>query len=240
MASPIEQFAVTPLVPIEIAGHDVSFTNSALFMAAAATIITVLMTRAMEKKAMVPDRWQSVAELAYEFVATMVRDNAGHDGMKYFPAIFTLFMFVLLGNLMGMLPYSFTFTSHIIVTAAMAVTIFLGVTVLGFVKHGAGYLRMFFPTGAPIFTAPILIPIEIISYLSRPFSLSVRLCANMTAGHIMLKVMGGFVVMMSVFGILPFALVVGITVLEIGIAILQAYIFTVLTCIYLHDALHPH
>ncbi|CAE7901127.1 atpB [Symbiodinium necroappetens] len=170
----------------------------------------------------------------------MVRDNVGSEGRQYFPFIFTLFMFVLFGNLLGMIPSSFTFTSHIVVTLFMALVIFIGVTVIGFARHGAGYLRLFFPHGAPLWTAVILVPIEIISYLSRPISLSVRLFANMMAGHILIKVFAGFVLLMGIAGVVPLAALVGITALEFLVSVLQAYIFTILTCVYLHDAIHMH
>jgi F-type H+-transporting ATPase subunit a len=189
---------------------------------------------------LVPGRLQSVVELAYEFVASMIRENAGKEGMAYFPAIFTLFMFVLFGNLLGMIPGSFTYTSHIIVTFALAATVFVGVTVIGFVKHGAHYLSLFVPRGAPKGILPLLVPIEVISYCVRPISLSVRLFVNMVAGHTMLKVFAGFAVALGVLGIAPLAVTVAITGLEFVIAFLQAYIFTVLTCIYLNDALHLH
>jgi F-type H+-transporting ATPase subunit a len=195
----------------------------------------------MRNRSLVPGRWQSVSELMYEFVSGMIKENVGKAGMAYFPFIFTLFMFVLFGNMLGMLPYSFTFTSHLAVTGALALVVFIGVTIIGFMKHGTHYLRMFFPHGAPLATAPILVPIEIISYLSRPFSLAVRLFANMTVGHILLKVMGGFVIMMGAAGfLLPLPMTIGITILEFGIAFLQAYVFTILSCIYLNDALNMH
>lgn len=240
MASPIEQFEIKPIIPIHVGNVDISFTNSSLYMVVAVVLSTVFLTAAMSKRALIPGRLQSLAEMIFEFVANTLRDNAGAGSQKYFPFIFTLFMFVLCGNVLGLTPYSFTYTSHIIVTAGLAVTVFVGVTVIGFAKHGFGYLRMFFPHGAPAITAPLLVPIELVSYLSRPFSLSVRLAANMTVGHIMLKVVAGFVVGMGMFGFLPFAGVLGVTFLELGIACLQAYIFTVLSCIYLHDALHLH
>ena len=176
----------------------------------------------------------------YEFVANMIRENVGTEGRKYFPFIFTLFMFVLFGNVMGLVPYAFTYTSHIIVNFALAGFIFVAVTIIGFICHGTHYLRMFFPHGAPLLTAPILVPIELISYFSRPFSLAVRLFANMTVGHIMLKVMAGFVVALGVLGVVPLVFLGGIYVLEMGIALLQAYVFTILSCIYLHDAIHMH
>jgi|TARA_B100000519_G_scaffold84084_1_gene72819 F-type H+-transporting ATPase subunit a len=240
VAGPLEQFEIKPLAELSVAGIDISFTNSALWMVIAAVLVTGFMTLSMRRGALVPGRWQGSAEVMYEFVANMLKDNVGSAGRKYFPFVFTLFMFVLFGNLLGMIPHSFTFTSHIAVTFAMALVIFLGVTVIGFMRHGTHYLRMFFPEGAPIATAIILIPIEIISYFSRPFSLAIRLFANMTVGHIMLKVIGGFVGLIGILGVLPFALLTGITVLEFGIAALQAYVYTILTCIYLHDAIHMH
>ena len=240
MAGPLEQFEIKPLAELSVAGIDISFTNSALWMVIAAVLVTGFMTLSMRRGALVPGRWQGSAEVMYEFVANMLKDNVGSAGRKYFTFVFTLFMFVLFGNLLGMIPHSFTFTSHIAVTFAMALVIFLGVTVIGFMRHGTHYLRMFFPEGAPIATAIILIPIEIISYFSRPFSLAIRLFANMTVGHIMLKVIGGFVGLIGILGVLPFALLTGITVLEFGIAALQAYVYTILTCIYLHDAIHMH
>tara|TARA_B100000674_G_scaffold229510_1_gene188703 strand:+ start:309 stop:1031 length:723 start_codon:yes stop_codon:yes gene_type:complete len=240
VAGPLEQFEIKPLAELSVAGIDISFTNSALWMVIAAVLVTGFMTLSMRRGALVPGRWQGAAEVMYEFVANMLKDNVGSAGRKYFPFVFTLFMFVLFGNLLGMIPHSFTFTSHIAVTFAMALVIFLGVTVIGFMRHGTHYLRMFFPEGAPLATAIILVPIEIISYFSRPFSLAIRLFANMTVGHIMLKVIGGFVGLIGILGVLPFAMLTGITVLEFGIAALQAYVYTILTCIYLHDAIHMH
>jgi len=240
VANPVEQFQIEPLVPLHIGGINVSFTNSALLMVISITLATAFLTLSVRGRALVPGRWQSMAEVFYEFVSNMIRDNVGSEGRKFFPFIFSLFMFVLFGNLLGLVPYSFTYTSHIIVNFGLAATVFVGVTIIGFMRHGTHYLRMFFPHGAPILTAPILIPIELISYLSRPFSLAVRLFANMTVGHIMLKVMGGFVVALGVLGILPFAFLSAITVLEFGIALLQAYVFTILCCIYLNDAIHMH
>jgi F-type H+-transporting ATPase subunit a len=240
VANPVEQFQIEPLVPLHIGSVNVSFTNSALLMVISVAMVTAFLTLSVRGRALVPGRWQSMAEVFYEFVANMIRDNVGSEGRKYFPFIFSLFMFVLFGNLLGLVPYSFTYTSHIIVNFGLAATVFIGVTIIGFTRHGTHYLRMFFPHGAPILTAPILIPIELISYLSRPFSLAVRLFANMTVGHIMLKVMGGFVVALGVLGVLPFAFLGAITVLEFGIALLQAYVFTILCCIYLNDAIHMH
>ncbi len=240
MANPVEQFKIEPLVPLEIGGVNVSFTNSSLWMVVAVVLSTAFLTLSVSGRALIPGRWQSMAELMYEFVANMIRDNVGSEGRKYFPFVFSLFMFVLFGNLIGMVPYTFTFTSHIIVTFGLAIVIFIGVTIIGFARHGTHYLRMFFPHGAPIATAIILVPIELISYCSRPFSLAIRLFANMTVGHIILKVMAGFIIMLGVAGIAPMIFLGGVTVLEFGIALLQAYVFTILTCIYLHDAIHMH
>lgn len=244
MANPIEQFKIKPIIPLEIGGVDVSFTNSSLWMVISVVLITAFLTLSVRSRALVPGRWQSMAEVFYEFIASMLRDNVGSAGRKYFPFIFSLFMFVMFGNLLGMLPGAFTYTSHVIVTFGMAIVVFTGVTIIGFARHGTHFLRMFFPEGAPIATAVILVPIEVISYFSRPFSLAVRLFANMTVGHIILKVMGGFVVSLGAFyvvpGVVPFAFLSAVTVLEFGIALLQAYVFTILSCIYLHDAIHMH
>jgi len=240
VANPVEQFKIQPLVPLEVGGVNLSFTNSALFMVVSIVLVTAFLTLSVRGRALVPGRWQSMAEIFYEFVANMIRDNVGSEGRKYFPFIFSLFMFVLFGNLLGMIPYTFTYTSHIIVTFGLAVVVFVGVTIIGFARHGVGYLRMFFPHGAPLATAVILVPIELISYCSRPFSLAIRLFANMTVGHIILKVMAGFVVALGVFGIVPMAFLAGVTILEFGIAVLQAYVFAILSCIYLHDAIHMH
>lgn len=242
MASPLHQFEIHPIIPIQLgdAGVDVSFTNSALFMVLAMVLISAFMILGMRRSAIVPGRWQCAAEMAYEFIANMLRDTVGQEGRKYFPFVFTVFMFVLFGNLLGMVPYSFTFTSHIVVTFALAFIIFVGVTILGFVKHGFHFFSFFVPPGTPLPMYPLLIPIEVISYLSRPISLSVRLFANMLAGHTLLKVIAGFVWALGVFGILPLAFVVALTGLEILIACLQAYVFTILTCLYINDALHLH
>jgi F-type H+-transporting ATPase subunit a len=238
--SPLEQFAIKRLVPLDVGGVDASITNSTVFMAIAVALITVFLVLSMSGRALVPGRWQSMEELSYEFIASMIRDNVGTGGRQYFPFIFTLFMFILFCNLLGMVPYTFTVTSHIIVTFALAVVVFLGVTVIGFAKHGSHFLRLFVPSGVPIFLLPLIVLIEVISYLTRPISLSVRLFANMMAGHTMLKVFGGFVVALGVLGgWAPLAFIVALTGLEIGIAFLQAYVFAILTCIYLNDAMHP-
>ena len=238
--SPLEQFVIKPIVPVEIGGVDVSFTNSALFMTIAVVVATVFLVLGMRRSDIVPGRWQAAVELSYDFIASLLRDTVGAEGRKYFPIIFTLFMFVLLGNLLGMVPYSFTFTSHIVVTFAMAIMIFVGVTILGFVRHGMHFFSFFAPPGTPVVMLPLLVPIEIISYLSRPISLSVRLFANMLAGHTLIKVIAGFIALLGVAGVLPFALVVALTGLEILIAFLQAYVFAILTCLYINDAIHLH
>jgi F-type H+-transporting ATPase subunit a len=202
--------------------------------------IGVFLILGMRRPAIVPGRWQSMVELSYVFIANLVKDTVGTEGRPYFPFIFTVFMFVLVGNLIGMVPYGFTFTSHIIVTFTMAMVVFLGVTVIALIKHKIHFFTFFMPPGVPLIMAPLLVPIEIISYLSRPMSLSVRLFANMLAGHTLLKVFAGFVVALGLFGVFPLAFVVVLTGLEIVIAFLQAFVFTILTCLYLNDALHLH
>jgi F-type H+-transporting ATPase subunit a len=238
--SPLEQFLIKPLVPIKIGGVDLSFTNSSLFMVVAVVLVALLMTAGMGKRGLVPGRIQSIAEMAYEFVANLIKETVGAEGRRYFPLIFTLFMFILFGNMIGMIPSTFTFTSHIAVTFAMATVVFVAVTILGFIKHGAHFFSLFVPPGVPIAMWPLLIPIEIISYFSRPISLSVRLFANMLAGHTLLKVLAGFVPALGVAGIIPLAFVTALTGLEILIAFLQAYVFAILTCLYINDALHLH
>ncbi len=237
---PMQQFEIKRLINIDLFGLDASFTNSSLFMVIAVGVVACFTLLSVRSGKLVPSRFQSVAELSYEFVANMIRDNVGSDGQKYFPFVFTLFMFVLACNMLGMLPYSFTVTSHIIITFALALIVFLGVTVIGFAKHGVGFLKFFVPSGIPVILVPLLVVIEVISYLTRPISLSVRLFANMMAGHTMLKVFASFVVGMGVFGIAPLAFMVAFTGLEILVAFLQAYVFAILTCIYLNDALHMH
>lgn len=241
MPDPMHQFEIDRIIPINISGLDASFSNASLWMLIAVLAIAGLLIYSMRGRALVPTRMQSIAELAYEFVANMVRDNVGTDGMKYFPFIFTLFTFILACNMLGMIPYSFTVTSHIIVTFALAAVVFIGVTVIGFIRHGAGFLKFFVPTGVPAPMLLLLVPIELISYLTRPLSLSVRLFANMMAGHTMLKVFGSFVVGLGILGgWAPLAFMVAFTGLEILVAFLQAYVFAVLTCLYLNDALHMH
>ena len=238
--SPLAQFEIHALLPINVGGLDLSFTNSALTMFIAVGCTAFLLLFGMRHATLVPGRWQSLAEISYEFVANMIRTNVGSEGRQYFPFVFTLFMFIFFGNMLGMLPYSFTFTSHIIVTFSMAFAVFLGVTVIAFLKHGAGFFGFFLPHGVPWYMAWLIIPIEVLSYFTRPVSLSLRLFANMTAGHTMLKVFAGFIVGLGVLGVVPLALVVALTGLEFIIAFLQAYVFAILTCVYLNDALHLH
>jgi len=238
---PMHQFQIVRLKEFSLFGLDVSFTNSALFMVIAVLVVSGVMILGSRKAALVPSRMQSIAELSYEFVANMVRDNAGSEGLKYFPFVFTLFMFILASNMIGMLPYTFTTTSHIIVTFGLAAVVFIGVTIIGFARNGIGYLGLFVPSGVPKAMLVILVPIEIISYLTRPVSLSVRLFANMMAGHTMLKVFAGFVISLGLIGgWLPLGFMVALTGLEVMIAFLQAYVFAILSCIYLNDALHMH
>ena len=239
MHSPVEQFEIKRFIEFSAGGYDISFTNSSLFMLLAMVVGGTFLTVAMSKREMVPGRLQGAAEMMYEFVADMVRSNVGNDGRAYFPFVFTLFVFLLFGNMLGLIPYSYTFTSQIIVTFAMAAFVFVGVTIVGLVKHGLHFFSFF--------VRPFLIVIEVISYFVRPVSLSVRLFANMLAGHTMLKVFAGLAVMISGAGgiamtgsLLPLAALIGLTGLEVLVAALQAYVFTILTCMYLNDALHLH
>ena len=238
--NPMHQFNVYRIGPeISFGSVDISFTNASLFMIISAITIISIFFVGTRRKAIVPTKIQLLTELSYTLVSKMISDTAGSKAKPYFPFIFSLFMFVLFCNMLGMLPYSFTVTSHIIVTFALAAVIFVGVTIIGFVNHGLGYLKLFIPSGVPVFLLPLIVIIEIISYLSRPVSLSVRLFANMMAGHTMLKVFGGFVISLGIIGgWLPLSFTVALTGLEILIAFLQAYVFAILTCIYLNDALN--
>jgi F-type H+-transporting ATPase subunit a len=243
---PIHQFEIKRLIPIEIGGVDFSFTNSALFMAltvAGASAFLILSTRG---RGLVPTRWQSAAEVTYEFVAGTLRQAAGSEGMRFFPFVFSLFIFILFANLLGMFPYFFTVTSHIVITATMAIAVILTVIVYGFWKNGFRFLRLFVPSGLPMVLLPFVTFIEILSFISRPISLSIRLFANMLAGHITLKVFAGFVATLGSLGfagvlgaIIPLAATVALTALEFLVAVLQAYVFAILTCLYLNDAIHP-
>ncbi len=244
---PIHQFAITEIVDLgTIGGIDFAFTNSALFMVVTVVLVSGFMIAASSSGTLVPSRFQSLAEVAYEFVANMLRDSAGTDGMRFFPFVFSLFMFILVANMLGMFPYFFTVTSHIVVTAALALVVITLVIVYGFYRNGIGFLGLFVPKGVPSFLMPLVVAIEVLSFLSRPISLSVRLFANMLAGHITLKVFASFILMLGAWGvagwfgaIIPFFMTVALTALEFLVAFLQAYVFAILTCMYLNDALHP-
>jgi F-type H+-transporting ATPase subunit a len=238
---PMHQFEVHPIVPIDIAGFDISFTNASLWMVLAVLSITLLLGVGIRSRAMVPGRMQSIAELSYEFIANMLRENVGSGGRQFFPFIFTLFMFIITCNVFGMLPYSFTVTSHIVVTFAIAILCFFIVIGVGIARHGLHFFSLFLPSGLPLVMAPLMLPIELISFLARPFTLSVRLSANMLAGHAMMKVIAGFVLTLGwMLGWMPFLFLVVLTGFEIFVAILQAYIFTILVCVYLNDAVNLH
>jgi len=245
MPDPIHQFDLHRILPLNLGGWDVSFTNSAAFMLATVLLSTAFLVYAMRSRGLVPGRLQSVAEITHDFIADMVRESMGKEGMKFFPFVFAIFMFIFVGNMLGMIPGGFTVTSHIIVTAALAALVFVMVLVVGFAKNGLHFLKLFVPPGVPWYVLPLVSLIEVISFLSRPVSHSVRLFANMLAGHITLKVFGGFVVMLlgagsfAVLAPLPLLMAIAITAFEVLVAFLQAYVFTVLTCMYLNDALHP-
>jgi F-type H+-transporting ATPase subunit a len=243
---PIHQFQIAKWIPIEIGGLDFSFTNSAGFMVATAVTAGGFLYMTTSSRGLIPGRLQSISEMSYEFIANMLREAAGTQGMKFFPFVFSLFMFVLVANLFGMFPYFFTVTSHLIVTFALAMLVIGTVVVYGIWKHGLHFFKLFVPHGVPGYLIPLVATIEVISFLSRPISLSVRLFANMLAGHITLKVFAGFVTSLSAFGVvgwagalLPLAMTVALTALEFLVAFLQAYVFAILTCMYLNDALHP-
>lgn len=239
--SPLEQFKIKTIQSMpEIAGYNVDFTNASAVMVLAVLCAYGLLMVGMRGRALVPSRMQSMVEITYEFISNVLRENAGEEARPYFPFIFTLFMFILMCNLLGMVPYQFTATSHIAVTFALAAVVFVGVTLIAIIKHGSKFLTFFLPEGTPLWLAPLMYVIELFAYMARPISLSVRLAANMMAGHTILKVIATFVIMMGIAGVIPFAFLVVLTGFEIGIAILHAYIFTVLSCVYLNDALHLH
>ena len=247
-ADPIHQFQITKLFTIgHIGGQEIAFTNSSAYMFLSVAVISLLMIGGSAGRQLVPGRIQSIAELSYEFVASTIRSTAGSEGMKFFPFVFTLFMFILAVNMIGLIPFTFTVTSHIIVTAALAITVFLTVLIYGLYRHGLHFFNLFVPKGVPIYILPLIVFIEILSFVSRPISHSVRLFANMLAGHITLQVFAGFIVLMGgamgalgwAGGALPFAMIVVLIALETLVAFLQAYVFAILTCIYLNDAIHP-
>ncbi len=236
----MEQFVIKPLVPLEVGGVDISFTNSALFMVLAVVVSTLLLGLCLRKRSIVPTAAQSIPETLYEFISGLLRENVGVEGLKYFPFIFTVFLFVAFGNLLGLFPYAFTWTSHLTAVGSLSLIALLFNVVIGIKKKKLGWLRTFLPRGIPLALAPLIVPIEMISFLSKPFSLTVRLVANMTVGHIMLKIIAGFVVALGVAGIVPVLFNGAIVCFEIFIALLQAFIYTVLSCIYLGDAIHEH
>jgi len=246
MIDPIEQFSIHKIFTIgHIGNQEIAFTNSSAYMFGTVALISLLMIGGVAGKQLVPGRIQSMAELSYEFVANMIRSNAGPEGMKFFPFVFSIFMLLAVSNLIGIIPYTFTISSHIIVTAALALMVFLTVLIYGFYKNGLKFFKLFVPSGIPIVILPLVVAIEVISFLSRPVSHSVRLFANMLAGHITLKVFASFITMLGAFGlvgwfgaILPLALVIALTALELLVAFLQAYVFAILTCIYINEAVH--
>lgn len=240
MSNPMEQFVVKPIIPLEVGGIDISFTNSALFMMLAVAVSTLLFAWCLRKRTLVPSVAQSIPESIYEFISSLLKENVGVEGLKYFPFIFTLFLFVAFGNLLGLFPYAFTFTSHLTAVGSLSLIALAYNILIGIRKKKLGWLRTFMPKGIPMALAPLIVPIEMISFLSKPFSLTVRLVANMTVGHIMLKIIAGFVLALGIGGIVPLAFDAAIVVFEIFIALLQAFIYTVLSCIYLGDALHEH
>ena len=250
MANPIEQFVITPLIEgaeFNLAGYDVSFTNSSLWMVISAFVSISFLTMAMRKKEMIPGRMQIAAEMLYEFVGKMVHDNIGKDGKRYFPFIFTLFMLILSGNLLGLTPYSFTFTSHMAVTAGLALLVFLMTIVFGLYNHGLKFFSLFLPPNVPWWLVAFIIPIEVLSFFMRPLTHSMRLCANMAAGHLILKVVMGFAVAAAgmggagaVLGIFPVLIDVGLLMFELLVAGIQAYVFAILSCVYLKDSVDLH
>lgn len=240
MSNPMEQFVVKPIIPLEVGGIDISFTNSALFMMLAVAASTLLFALCLRKRTLVPSVAQSVPETIYEFISSLLRENVGVEGLKYFPFIFTVFLFVAFGNLLGLFPYAFTFTSHLTAVGSLSLIALAFNILIGIRKKKIGWLRTFMPRGIPMALAPLIVPIEMISFLSKPFSLTVRLVANMTVGHIMLKIIAGFVAALGLLGFIPVLFNCCIVCFEIFIALLQAFIYTVLSCIYLGDALHEH
>lgn len=244
---PITQFQIKPIIGLRPFGLDLSFTNASLFMVLIVAVVSAIMIYGSSQRAVVPGRLQSLAEIIYEFVASTVTGVMGKDGMKFFPFVFSLFMFVLFANMLGMIPGSVTVTSHIVVTAAFALLVMTVIMVYGLTRHGTHFFGLFVPSGVPGWLLPFIVMIELVSFLSRPISLSLRLFGNMLAGHIALKVFGGFVVALLASGTavgfmlapLPLLLAVALTALEVLVSFLQAYVFAILACVYLNDALHP-
>lgn len=240
MSNPMEQFTIKPLIPLEYKGIDISFTNSALCMVIAVLASSLILGLCIRKRNIIPTAAQCIPESIYGFINNLIKENVGREGLKYFSFIFSLFLFVAFGNVIGLFPYAFTYTSHLAAVGGLSIIALLFNISIGIKKKRLGFLRTFLPRGIPLALAPLIIPIEMISYLSKPFSLTVRLVANMTVGHIMLKIIAGFILALGIGGIVPFAFDACIIVFEIFIALLQAFIYTVLSCIYLGDALHEH
>ncbi len=242
--SPLEQFRVKPLINLEVAGYDISFTNSSLMLLLVFAFVFSFFTLGLRKTSLVPNRFQATIELMYDFIANMLKENVGDAGKKYFPFVFSIFLLVLGCNLVGMLPYSFTVTSHIIVTFALALLAFIIVNIIGFAKHGLHYFHLFIPPGVPAYMLPLITPIELISYLIRPVSLGIRLAAAMTAGHIVMKIFAGFIVSLAsitfILGVVPFTFAIALVGLELLVGFIQAFIFSILICIYLNDAVNMH
>lgn len=243
--NPIEQFSISPIIPIHIGRFDFSFTNSALYMLIAVGVVAALMIIASNGSSGAPGRLQALGEMAYEFMAGMLRSAAGEHAEAFFPLVFCIFMFILLCNLIGLIPYTFSVTSHIIVTASLALLVFFTVIIVGFAKNGLGFLKLFVPSGVPIYILPVVVAIEVFSFFVKPLSHSVRLFANMLAGHITLQVLAGFVATLIGAGIaaiivpIPLAADAAMLAFELLVAVLQAYVFAILSCVYLNDAIHP-
>ncbi len=245
MVDPLHQFEIHEIVPLSLFGYDISFTNASLSMVMSALVALFFLHMATRKQALIPGRFQMAVESLFSFIGQMIKTHVGREGLAYFPHVFCLFLFILVGNTLGLLPYAFTFTSHIIVTFSLAMLVFMGSIIIGVKKHGLHFFKLFFPDGIPVYVAPLLVPVEIISFLSRPISLSVRLFANMVAGHIMLKIFAGFCVLLAASNFFPLAAApllinAAMTGFEFLVALLQAYVFTILTCIYLNDAINLH
>lgn len=240
MSNPMEQFNIKPIVPINAGGYDISFTNSSLFMILAVSACAALFALCLRKRTVIPGKAQAFVEMLYDFIHNLVKENIGPEGLKYFGFIFSLFLFIAFGNVLGLFPYAFTFTSHVAAVGTLSLTALIFNMSVGIKKKKWGYIRTIMPKGIPWALAPLVMPIETISLLSKPFSLTIRLVANMTVGHIMLKIIAGFIVALGAAGIVPLLFDAGIIVFELFIALLQAFIYTVLSCIYLSDAIHSH
>jgi F-type H+-transporting ATPase subunit a len=245
MLDPLHQFQINKIIPLVMGGWDISYTNSSLWMTVALAVVWFLFYVALKRETIIPNRMQAFAEIIFTFIKDMIKTYIGKEGMPFFPFIFTMFWFILMGNVLGLIPYSFTYTSHIIVTFSLAIVAFVMANIAGFKKHGLGMFHLLLPKGIPIFLAPLMVVIELISYLARPFSLSIRLFANMMAGHLILKLFASFSAMLlntsfAALGIIPLILNVGVTGLEFLVAVLQTYVFTLLTCLYINDAINLH